>query len=96
MADGDISHDRQSSHLQCELTKIWGFTQRDNTDRLTLIMSRLFQPLMVGDQRVEHRIAMAPLTRYRAEDDRNVNALMKGCTALRLDGVRECIADRPA
>ncbi|KAK1752191.1 hypothetical protein QBC47DRAFT_389971 [Echria macrotheca] len=30
--------------------------------------SRLFQPLQIGNMTVQHRIAMAPLTRYRADD----------------------------
>ncbi|KAJ9136709.1 hypothetical protein NKR23_g9658 [Pleurostoma richardsiae] len=32
-------------------------------------MSKLFSPLDVGSVKLEHRIAMAPLTRYRATDD---------------------------
>jgi hypothetical protein len=32
-------------------------------------MSRLFQPLTVGPTKLEHRVAMAPLTRYRWDDD---------------------------
>lgn len=31
--------------------------------------SRLFQPLAVGRTQLGHRIAMAPLTRYRWGDD---------------------------
>jgi NADPH2 dehydrogenase len=31
--------------------------------------SRLFQPLEVGKLRLNHRVAMAPLTRYRASDE---------------------------
>ncbi|KAK5657818.1 hypothetical protein OQA88_2891 [Cercophora sp. LCS_1] len=31
--------------------------------------SRLFQPLKIGTMSLQHRIAMAPLTRYRATDD---------------------------
>lgn len=32
-------------------------------------MSRLFEPIAVGPTRLEHRVAMAPLTRYRWGDD---------------------------
>ena len=32
-------------------------------------MSRLFQPLSVGPITLQHRVAMAPLTRYRWGDD---------------------------
>ncbi|KAJ4982719.1 NADPH2 dehydrogenase [Stagonosporopsis vannaccii] len=32
-------------------------------------MSRLFQPLILGPHELKHRIAMAPLTRYRMDDD---------------------------
>ena len=32
----------------------------------TIMGSKLFQPLKVGKVTVNHRIAMAPLTRYRA------------------------------
>lgn len=31
-------------------------------------MSKLFQPLRVGDMELQHRIVMAPLTRFRADD----------------------------
>lgn len=31
--------------------------------------SRLFKPLKVGNLKLQHRIAMAPLTRFRADDD---------------------------
>ncbi|KAF7562284.1 hypothetical protein G7046_g1872 [Stylonectria norvegica] len=39
--------------------------------------SRLFDSLQIGNIRVQHRIAMAPLTRLRASDDRVPNSLMK-------------------
>lgn len=32
-------------------------------------MSRLFQPLSMGPITLQHRVAMAPLTRYRWGDD---------------------------
>jgi NADPH2 dehydrogenase len=31
--------------------------------------SRLFQPLKLGNVELKHRVAMAPLTRFRADDD---------------------------
>lgn len=31
--------------------------------------SKLFKPLQVGDSIFDHRIVMAPLTRFRADDD---------------------------
>jgi NADPH2 dehydrogenase len=39
--------------------------------------SRLFKPLRIGNMEVKHRIAMAPLTRFRATDDRVPSPLMK-------------------
>ncbi|KAF2818020.1 putative N-ethylmaleimide reductase [Mytilinidion resinicola] len=39
--------------------------------------SRLFKPLKIGDVEVQHRIGMAPLTRFRATDDRAPTPLMK-------------------
>ncbi|CAG8052502.1 unnamed protein product [Penicillium nalgiovense] len=48
--------------------------------------SRLFRPLKIGDMEVEYRIRMAPLTRFRATEDRVSTLLMKGyysqCAAL--------------
>jgi NADPH2 dehydrogenase len=32
--------------------------------------SRLFQPLKVGTRTLSYRLAMAPLTRFRADDNR--------------------------
>ncbi|CAG7978049.1 unnamed protein product [Penicillium nalgiovense] len=40
--------------------------------------SRLFVPLKIGDMEVEHRIRMAPLTRFRATEHRVSTLLMKG------------------
>ncbi|KAK4109608.1 FMN-linked oxidoreductase [Canariomyces notabilis] len=34
-----------------------------------VVDSRLFQPLKVGSMKLQHRIAMAPLTRFRASDE---------------------------
>lgn len=39
--------------------------------------SRLFEPLKIGDMDVKHRIGMAPLTRFRATEDRVPTPLMK-------------------
>lgn len=39
--------------------------------------SRLFKPLKIGDMEVKHRIGMAPLTRFRATEDRVPTTLMK-------------------
>lgn len=39
--------------------------------------SRLFKPLRIGDVEAKHRIGMAPLTRFRATDDRVPTPLMK-------------------
>lgn len=38
---------------------------------------RLFKPLRIGNIELQHRIAMAPLTRFRATDDRVPTPLMK-------------------
>lgn len=46
-------------------------------------MSRLFTPLTVGDVKLDHRVAMAPLTRYRMDDDFKATPMSKGiCTAI--------------
>ncbi|KAJ5748801.1 uncharacterized protein N7511_010497 [Penicillium nucicola] len=39
--------------------------------------SRLFNPLQIGQVEVKHRIGMAPLTRFRATEDRIPTPLMK-------------------
>ena len=39
--------------------------------------SRLFKPLKIGNVEVKHRVAMAPLTRFRASDERVPAPLMK-------------------
>ncbi|KAJ5595072.1 uncharacterized protein N7459_001280 [Penicillium hispanicum] len=39
--------------------------------------SRLFKPLKIGDVEVKHRIGMAPLTRFRATEDRVPTPLMR-------------------
>lgn len=39
--------------------------------------TRLFRPMRIGDMQISHRIAMAPLTRLRATDDRVPTALMR-------------------
>src|ERR1700736_2283687 len=36
--------------------------------RTSLAMSKLFTPLNVGNNLLQHRLVMAPLTRYRADD----------------------------
>ncbi len=41
-------------------------------------MTKLFAPLQVGAATLQHRVAMAPLTRYRAEDNWVPGPLMKG------------------
>jgi 2,4-dienoyl-CoA reductase-like NADH-dependent reductase (Old Yellow Enzyme family) len=40
-------------------------------------MSKLFEPLQMGDLRLRHRVVMAPLTRCRASEGRVPNALMR-------------------
>ncbi|KAL4888138.1 hypothetical protein BDV59DRAFT_189139 [Aspergillus ambiguus] len=44
---------------------------------LTMTQSRLFSPLKIGGIEVKHRIGMAPLTRFRATEDRVPTPLMK-------------------
>lgn len=41
-------------------------------------MSKLFTPVKLGSAELGHRIAMAPLTRYRADDDRVPLPIVKG------------------
>jgi len=41
-------------------------------------MTKLFQPLTVGDVKLGHRVAMAPLTRYRMGDDYKATPMNKG------------------
>jgi NADPH2 dehydrogenase len=44
-------------------------------------MSRLFTPLKLGSTELGHRVAMAPLTRYRADDERVPLPIVKGIGA---------------
>jgi NADPH2 dehydrogenase len=41
-------------------------------------MSRLFEPVNLGTSKLGHRLAMAPLTRYRSSDDWVPLPIMKG------------------
>lgn len=41
-------------------------------------MSQLFQPLMVGESELQHRVVMAPLTRYRMDDEWIPTPMSKG------------------
>jgi NADPH2 dehydrogenase len=41
-------------------------------------MSKLFQPLEVAGCHLKHRMVMAPLTRFRADDDYVPTDMMKG------------------
>jgi hypothetical protein len=42
-----------------------------------LEMSKLFEPLEIGSARLGHRVAMAPLTRYRCDNDWMPTAMIK-------------------
>jgi hypothetical protein len=42
------------------------------------IMSRLFEPLAVGSTPLEHRVVMAPLTRYRCDDNHCPTSMTRG------------------
>ena len=44
-------------------------------------MSRLFEPMKLGQADLKHRIAMAPLTRYRFDDEWLATPMNKGMTA---------------
>jgi NADPH2 dehydrogenase len=46
-------------------------------------MSKLFRPLEVADSHLQHRMVMAPLTRFRADENYNPTAMMKGAFHLR-------------
>ena len=41
-------------------------------------MSKLFEPIRVGSMTLSHRVAMAPLTRYRCDDDWVPLPMVKG------------------
>lgn len=41
-------------------------------------MSRLFEPLAIGSTSLEHRVVMAPLTRYRCDDDHCPTPMTQG------------------
>lgn len=56
-------------------------------------MSRLFQPLALGMAQLGHRVAMAPLTRYRMDDDWNATVLSKGTTANLKGNEVACLTD---
>jgi 2,4-dienoyl-CoA reductase-like NADH-dependent reductase (Old Yellow Enzyme family) len=59
-------------------------------------MSRLFQPLLVGPVTLQHRVAMAPLTRYRWGDDWDATGMkdmiigMLKCIGLRCVSILDC------
>lgn len=58
-------------------------------------MSRLFQPISVGPTALEHRVAMAPLTRYRWGDDwdaTGTKGMIKGRNIHKKD-CRQCCAE---
>lgn len=38
-----------------------------------MVAERLFKPLKVGNVELQHRLVMAPLTRFRADADHNVH-----------------------
>lgn len=42
-----------------------------------LEMSKLFAPLEIGSARLGHRVVMAPLTRYRCDNDWMPTAMTK-------------------
>jgi NADPH2 dehydrogenase len=56
-------------------------------------MSRLFQPLALGTTKLGHRVAMAPLTRYRMDDDWNATALSKGIVVKCVGNKVICLTD---
>lgn len=61
---------------ELRLIQIW--ISRGKGPKLATNMSRLFQPLKIGDFEVEHRVMMAPLTRYRCDDDWVPLPMVKG------------------
>lgn len=46
------------------------------TEKKDYSNSALFQPIRVGNMQLQHRVVMAPLTRYRATDAHVPNDLM--------------------
>lgn len=48
----------------------------ETRDLVSLVMSQLFSPIQVGQCHLQHRIAMAPMTRRRAHDDFTASDLM--------------------
>ena len=52
-------------------------------------MTKLFTPLDIGPVKLKHRVAMAPLTRYRCDDDWVPLPIAKGARAsLRCKSIR--------
>merc|ERR1712093_733043 len=47
-------------------------TKQSKMGSLAPSSSRLFEPLRIGTMDLHHRLVMAPLTRFRAEDDTHV------------------------
>jgi len=41
-------------------------------------MSKLFEPLAIGPTKIGHRVAMAPLTRFRMDDEWKATPMSKG------------------
>lgn len=52
--------------------------ETNHSETETVIMSRLFKSVMMGSIDLDHRIAMAPLTRYRMDDDWKATPMSKG------------------
>lgn len=44
--------------------------------------SKLFEPVTLGNAKLQNRIAMAPLTRFRADDDHVPLPFVKGITTI--------------
>lgn len=55
--------------MEAQLKKIWKPHESDTNQNTTdMAKCRLFEPLKIGNMELKHRVAMAPLTRFRADD----------------------------
>jgi NADPH2 dehydrogenase len=54
--------------MEAQLRNLWQQYVPESQPQINMAGSRLFKPLKVGNVELKHRVAMAPLTRFRADD----------------------------
>jgi hypothetical protein len=61
-----------SQNIQQPLLEYWQFyisNQRWSPPTISTMSSNLFKPLKLGNLQLQNRVVMAPLTRFRADDE---------------------------